>query len=75
MLVDRPIKDENCEIIQSSLLCIQVCSKLTEEETLEWVRKNSPAGTENNWGLSSEKEHMPIQCVNNSDKKHYMFVC
>jgi len=65
-LIDRPIKDENCEILWSSLLTIQVCSLLSEEETLEWLRINSPAGTSNNWGLQNKESDnylAPIKCT------------
>lgn len=77
-LIDKPIKDENCEITRSSLLNIQVCSKLSEEETLEWLRKASPAGTSANWGLQRKDDDnylAPVQCANDPERKHYIFVC
>jgi len=78
MSIDKPIKDENCEILKSSLLNIQVCSRLSEEETLEWLRVNSPAGTTGNWGLQyrdSEDYLASVQCAGNSDRKHFIFIC
>lgn len=73
MLIDNPIKDHNCEILRSTIFNIQVCSKLSEKETLEWLRKNSPAGTVNNWGLQNDIS--PVQCVNDPEKMHYIFNC
>ena len=78
ILIDEPIKDENCEIVRSSLLNIQVCSKLSEEETLLWLQQNSPAGTSGNWQMQNRDalDYLePVQCANDSEKKHYIFIC
>ena len=78
MLIDNPVKDENCEITRSSLLNIQVCSRLSEEETLEWLRENSPAGTTGNWALQRKDSGdylMPVQCSEDSERTHYIFDC
>lgn len=58
------------------LLFIRVCSDGTEEETLDWLRTNHPAGTENNWQISEEENRRPVPCAEDPDKKtHYFFVC
>ena len=76
VLIDKPIKDENCEILRSSILNIQVCSKLSEEETLAWLRINSPAGTSANWGLQRKDADdylEPVQCAEDPNRTHYIF--
>ena len=78
ILIDNPIKDEDCEILRSSLLNIQVCSSLSEEETLEWLRRVSPAGTSANWGFQrkDDKDYLaPVQCVDDPKRTHYIFRC
>lgn len=76
MLLDKPIKDENNEIIASSLLSINICSSLSYREGLEWVRENSPSGTSMNWqeykGTECQRE---VQCDQDKNKKHYVYVC
>jgi len=78
ILIDKLIKDENCEITRSNLLNIQVCSRLSEEETLEWLREKSPAGTSGNWLIQdrNSKDYLaPVQCANDQNRKHFIFVC
>ena len=78
MLIDKKIKDDDCEILRSSLLNIQVCSRLPEEETLQWLREKSPAGTSGNWQLQrkdSDGYLAPVQCAENPGRKHFVFNC
>ena len=78
MLIDKPIKNENCEVLRSGLLNIQVCSCLSEEETLRWLRRASPAGTSMNWGMQKkdDKDYLsPVKCGDDSERWHYIFVC
>ena len=77
-LIDDPIKDENCEITMSSLLSIQVCSKLSEEDTLAWLQRVSPSGTTANWQLQDKTRDdylAPVQCADDPNKTHFIFVC
>lgn len=56
----------------------QVCSTGTQEEALEWVRTNEPAGTQNNWqaiDYGAQPEMAPVRCDKNNGRVHYMFVC
>jgi len=78
ILIDKPIKDENCEILRSYLLNIQVCSRLSEKDTLLWLREKSPAGTTGNWCLQrkdSDNYLPPVKCDEDPEKTHYIFVC
>lgn len=58
-----------------SLLNIQVCSEGTLEEALEWVRRNHPAGTSNNWQKDDRPEAAPITCADDEGRTHYLFEC
>jgi hypothetical protein len=78
MLIDEPIKDDDCEITRSGLLNIQVCSRLSEGETLIWLCQNSPAGTSGNWSFQSKGSDNylpPVQCVDDPKRTHYIFNC
>ncbi len=58
------------------LLCYQrVCSDGTEQETLDWLRTTSPAGTSNNWQICNEANKRPVPCADNPNRTHYMFTC
>ena len=78
MLFIEWIKNGSCKIVRSTLLNIQVCSSLSEEETLEWVRDKHPAGTTGNWMLQNKgtsRYLAPVQCADDSAKAHYVFIC
>lgn len=62
-------------ITRTGLFNIQVCSKLSEEKALEWVREAHPAGTTGNWQKPIEKKLGPVQCKEYPDRKHYVFAC
>lgn len=63
------------EITGMGIFNIQVCSEGTEDEALEWVRKNSPAGTTNNWQKQDNEKLKPADCPETGGRKHYLFVC
>lgn len=73
-------KELKCEVIYQDFLNCRVCSNGSWDETLEWVRKNCPAGTENNWQkkegiLDAGKNAAPVECGNGNGMMHYMFIC
>lgn len=65
----------NCIILKTSILAIQICSALSEDETLKWVREASPAGTSNNWCKSDDPGHASVNCADGGGRKHYVFIC
>lgn len=54
---------------------IQVCSTQSLEEALDWVRRDSPAGTQNNWQVDDRKEVAPVKCAEYPERTHYVFTC
>lgn len=68
-------KDEHSEVTKWSLLNCQVCSDLSEEEALEWVKKVMPAGTSLNWCLTHDPKIEAVNCANGGGRKHYVYVC
>jgi hypothetical protein len=70
--MEAPVKDEHSEVTRWSLLNCQVCSDLSEDEALEWVKKAMPAGTSGNWGRSDVGA---IDCANGNGRKHYVYQC
>jgi len=65
-------------ITSMKLLNCQVCSEGTEEEALAWLRRTSPAGTENNWGQYDYEEHpemKPLTCADHPERTHFVFPC
>lgn len=62
-------------LTQNKLLCAQVCSEGSEEEALDWLRRENPAGTSNNWQHSNEEGHAPAKCEKYPERTHYMFIC
>jgi hypothetical protein len=78
ILIDYPTKDDNCEILRSNVVSIQVCSCLSEAETLKWLRRESPAGTRSNWESQRKGDadyKAPVQCADDPDRTHYIFIC
>lgn len=74
----KEIKEDCIRIGKWHLLYAWVCSRLSEEESLEWLRKNHPAGTSGNWGKINYGEHpesKPVKCSDYPDRMHYQFVC
>lgn len=63
------------ELIMNGLVQCRVCSNGTWDETLDWVRKENPAGTEMNWHKHSGDNFKPIQCSDDNTRFHYMFEC
>lgn len=64
------------ELTRYNLLYAQVCSDGTWDETLEWIRRENPAGTENNWSKDESPAGAAVPCANNpTTHKHYMFEC
>jgi hypothetical protein len=75
MVIETETKMKDFEIVKEGLDGIIVCSTKTEEETLEWLRLNRPAGTSNNWRMDFKETSRPLQCASHSERKHYYFVC
>jgi len=63
------------EILKTTLLNIAVCSIGTIDEALEWVRKESPAGTTNNWCIDDGPAVAPVKCKEFPNRTHYIFTC
>lgn len=67
---------KDCEITKMGLFDIQVCSVLTEDETLAWVQKECPSGTERNWlQRDGETGLKPTKCADHPGRTHYIFSC
>lgn len=66
---------DDCIILKHGMLNLQACSKLSKEDTVKWVQRNSPAGTTNNWNLSTEESQKPVKCNKYPDRTHYTFQC
>ena len=62
-------------ITKMGLLNSQVCSEGAIDEALEWLKKESPAGTQNNWQIDERPEVAPVVCESHPERKHYIFVC
>jgi len=61
-------------VIQEKLLCCQVCSRLTAEET-ERRFNGSYCGTERGWQYDHERKDQGVQCAEFPNRKHYIFTC
>ena len=57
------------------LLSTQVCSESSFEDALDWLCRENPAGTTNNWSKDERKEVAPVQCEKFPTRKHYIFTC
>lgn len=75
-MVENPTKKEHgFEITKMSLLNLQVCSKLPQDEIGAIVNRYSPSGTEQGWHLETEGNLAPVCCANDPLSKHYVFSC
>ena len=68
-------KQQKGELIFMNLLLCRVCYEGSWDEALEWVRKNNPAGTSNDWSKAERKNQRPVRCADNPKRWHYMFQC
>ena len=69
---------DHSEVLAFGLTNIRVCSTLSEELALEWVRGANPAGTEENWQVydyECNPEMAPVVCKHVKGRTHYMFEC
>lgn len=63
-------------LTQTGIIHCQVCSEGMYDEALEWVRKNYPAGTRNNWSKKEKDPKLaPITCESYPTRTHYIFTC
>lgn len=65
-------------LIRAGMVDARVCSTGTWDEAEEWLRRNHPAGTQNNWRKNEDggEAFAPVACADSPDThKHYMFVC
>lgn len=62
-------------LTKNGLIDAQVCSEGTYDEALEWIQKNNPAGTSNNWSKNEEGAFAPVECADHPERTHYMFIC
>lgn len=61
------------EIIATGIFDCRVCSEGTWDQALEWLKKNSPAGTKKNWMKNNNSNFEPTQCADDPKRTHYMF--
>lgn len=74
--VERPTKEEHgFEVCQMSLLSLQVCSKLPQDEIEARVNKYFHAGTSLGWHLETEGALAPVECSEGDGARHYLFSC
>jgi hypothetical protein len=59
--------------IKETILCLQVCSRLSVEETKAWGEGRF-CGTTNGWQWS-DRTDQGVQCAEFPNRKHYMFDC
>lgn len=62
-------------VTKTGALNVQVCSEGTHDEALEWVKENSPSGTEHNWCEDERPEVAPVKCEQYPERTHYVFTC
>lgn len=75
-VVENPTKkDDGFQVLNMSLLNLQVCSKLPQEEIETAVNTSSPSGTSNGWRLETEGNLAPVACADDPLSKHYLFSC
>jgi hypothetical protein len=61
--------------IAETILCMQACSRLSQEETAAWAHREL-CGTSAGWMLSERPEiKQGVQCSEFPDRKHYIFDC
>jgi len=53
----------------------RVCSAGSYDEALEFLQRESPAGTANNWQKHDEGSFAPMKCKSHPERTHYMFQC
>lgn len=59
----------------NGILDAQVCSEGTYDEALEFIQRQNPAGTSNNWQKNGEGAFAPAKCADHPERTHYMFIC
>lgn len=76
-LLGPPIDDsmDPLTLGMAIILLNRVCAEATAEEALDWIQKNYPAGTSNNWQLAREDHRKPVPCGENPKRTHFMFTC
>lgn len=62
-------------LTKNGLLDAQVCTEVTYDEALDWIRNTNPAGTQNNWGKNEKGNFAPVKCGSHPERTHYMFIC
>lgn len=62
-------------LTKNFILDAQVCAEATYDEALEWIRKENPAGTQNNWSKNEGENFAPVTCADHPERTHYAFVC
>lgn len=62
-------------LLVNGMVDARVCSTGTYDEALEWIRKENPAGTQNNWQKHEDGKFAPIKCADDPERTHYMFIC
>ena len=71
-------KDKMVEVINESLLHIQVCSDIqpgNKQKLIQAVNAQHLAGTSGGWFLSEEPERSPVKCAKKEGFWHYIMVC
>jgi hypothetical protein len=60
-------------VTREMVLCLQICSRLSPEESESWARQKF-CGTTNGWQLSKRTEQ-GVVCKEFPNRRHYLFDC
>lgn len=76
-------KDDEPKLMINSISVCSVCHRKDQpiDEVLEWLRGFNPSGTTGNW-QHMDAEHLrefpqqaPVQCADDPERLHTMFLC
>lgn len=62
------------EIIREKPLALQVCSRLSPEETTPIVNQLSLCGTEAGWVYQDDRDDAVVTCSSDAERHHYVYV-
>lgn len=69
-------RKDDIQIINSSILAVQVCSPFSVDETAKRLNEQYPAGTSNGWQFDAKQSgEKVVICEDHSDRTHRVFVC
>ena len=75
-IIENPTKEEHgFEVTKMSILNLQVCPKLAQNEIELNVNRYFHSGTSNGWSLETMENLAPVDCDKKDGSKHYVFTC